>query len=172
MKILLSQTEIAAIVQKALIDYASQVIVIPEGAEVQVAMTDDGAVIELGTLQPAAGSAKTGTRRNQAQRTAPVAVATTPVEDACTAISAAVSGEPAASNVKPFMPKPTSQPAPEPSETSNMGQTEPDPKEGSAAEGVGPEDPTANPPAEESPPPAPARSLFANLRKPSNAPNG
>jgi hypothetical protein len=47
MKILLAQAEIAQIVQQALVSYISERLVISDGTEIQVTMTDEGATIDL-----------------------------------------------------------------------------------------------------------------------------
>lgn len=69
MKIILNQEEIAQIVQDALVDYASQHLVITDGANIQVTMTEDGGA-EIEMTAPAKGASKQhGPQQGQQPRT-------------------------------------------------------------------------------------------------------
>lgn len=146
MKILLAQSEIAQIVQQALVDYISQRLVISEGTEIQVTMTDDGATIDL---------IQTGETKPQVQAPAKKAA------------PAKVETPKADTNVKAFAPKKpvpaAALTAPEIEAVIESVPFDIDPVEAvkDEPEALAIEEETA---AEEVAPPA--RSLFANLRKP------
>lgn len=159
MKILLAQAEIADIVHQALVDYISQKLVISEGTEIQVTMTDDGATIDLvTTARPKTlGEAKAADRKAPSKGDTNVkqfsrGPKTTPVSPVAESIA-----EPADETI-PFdyadLGAATVEAVVEPPNTSGYP----------AANTVG--EPEAEPAAEAAAPPA--RSLFANLRKPVN----
>jgi hypothetical protein len=150
MKILLAQAEIAQIVQQALVSYISERLVISDGTEIQVTMTDEGATIDLIT----GGESKT-----QAQ---------TPAKKA-PAKAETAKGE---TNVKSFNRSPKAAQAPAVVETVAETEDETVPFlvdiEDVTAETAA--EPKAAVVEEEAAEPAapPVRSLFANLRKPVN----
>jgi hypothetical protein len=146
MKILLAQSEIAQIVQQALVDYISQKLVISEGTEIQVTMTDDGATIDLiQTNEPkpqvkkttAPAKAETNVKSFTPKKTAPTPV----VEEAVTQTTEA--------DTVPFdVTEPVTETG---TITESAAEPEADAIEAEAAEAA-----------------PPVRSLFANLRKPVN----
>jgi hypothetical protein len=157
MKILLAQAEIAQIVQQALVDYISQKLVISDGTEIQVTMTDDGATIDL--IQTTVYSPPAGATTKKA---APAKVETPKAETNVKAfapkklVPAPVVAEPVVETESvPFDVEPAAvEEAVTVTETANTNTAEPE------ADAI--EEEAADVPA------PPARSLFANLRKPVN----
>jgi hypothetical protein len=148
MKILLAQAEIAQIVQHALVSYISERLVISDGTEIQVTMTDDGATIDLIT----GGETKSQAPAKKAPAKAETAKGET--------------------NVKSFNRSPKAAQAPAVVETVAETEDETVPFladiEDVTAETA--TEPKAAVVEEEAAEPAapPVRSLFANLRKPTN----
>lgn len=153
MKILLAQAEIAQIVQQALVSYISERLVISDGTSIQVTMTDDGATIDLvQTGEPKLSVVKKAPKAVEGRgtlsdvkaadrkRDAKVETETVPFEVADVAVDAVIEEIKAEDVTTPT------------AIAESTVEPEAEAIEEEAAEVVAP----------------PARSLFANLRKPVN----